>query len=108
MSSSSSTWSTAYASDRSDGDNLDLFRDVFLLSLCAFLGNIGVAITGFGMAIIYLFIYQILVLSGYDEFDSKFSNFKYAIFIQALALFSAQVSLTFVLCFYLMIDDGLH
>ena len=97
--SSSSTWSTAYGSDGSedDSDNLDLFRDVFLLSLCAFLGNIGVAITGFGMAIIYLFIYQILVLSGYDEFDTKFSNFKYAIFIQALALFSAQVSLTFVI-----------
>ena len=58
--------------------------DVAILSVSAFLGNVGVALTGFGMAIIYLFVWQIAVLSGYD------SDFKYAIFIQALALFSAQ------------------
>ena len=64
---------------------LDLFRDAFLLSLCSFLGNIGVAVTGFGVAIVYFFVWQILVVfGGYD------SDFKYALFIQALALFSAQ------------------
>jgi hypothetical protein len=60
--------------------------DIALLSLSSFLGNVGVALTGFGMAIIYLFVWQIAVIAGYD------SNFKYAVFIQALALFSAQVS----------------
>lgn len=61
-------------------------EDILVLSASAFFGNVGVALTGFGMAIIYLFIYQIIVLSGYD------GDFKYAVFIQALALFSAQVS----------------
>ena len=60
--------------------------DVVILSLSSFLGNVGVALTGFGMAIVYLFVWQISVLSGYD------SDFKYAVFIQALALFSAQAS----------------
>ena len=59
-------------------------EDVVVLSVASFLGNVGVALTGFGMAIIYLFIYQIVVLSGYD------GDFRYAVFIQALALFSAQ------------------
>lgn len=61
-------------------------EDVVVLSLSSFLGNVGVALTGFGMAIIYLFVYQIIVIAGYD------GDFKYAVFIQALALFSAQVS----------------
>jgi hypothetical protein len=60
--------------------------DIALLSLACFLGNVGVALTGFGMAIVYIFVWQIAVLSGYE------SNLKYAIFIQALALFSAQVN----------------
>jgi len=59
-------------------------EDFIILSLCSFLGNVGVAVTGFGMAIVYLFIWQIAVISGYE------SNFKYAVFIQALALLSAQ------------------
>ena len=59
-------------------------EDIILLSLASFLGNVGVALTGFGMAIVYLFIWQIAVLAGYD------SSFKYAVFIQAIALFSAQ------------------
>jgi hypothetical protein len=61
--------------------------DIVILSLASFLGNVGVALTGFGMAIIFLFAWQIAVLAGYD------STFKYVVFIQALALFSAQVSL---------------
>ncbi len=60
--------------------------DIVVLSLCAFIGNVGVALTGFGMAIVYLFVWQIAVLSGYQ------SDFKYAVFIQALALLAAQVS----------------
>jgi len=58
--------------------------DVVLLSLAAFLGNVGVSLAGFGMAIVFIFVWQITVLLGYD------SNFKYAIFIQALSLFSVQ------------------
>ena len=58
--------------------------DVVLLSLAAFLSNVGVSLTGFGMAIVFIFVWQIAVLLGYD------SNFKYAIFIQALSLFSVQ------------------
>lgn len=61
--------------------------DMLVLSLSSCLGNVGVALTGFGMAIVYLFVWQIAVLSGYD---TAYANFKYAIFIQALALFSAQ------------------
>lgn len=58
--------------------------DIVVLSIASFLGNVGVALTGFGMAIIYLFIYQIVVLAGYE------GDFRNAVFIQALALFSAQ------------------
>lgn len=58
--------------------------DILLLSLAAFLGNVGVSLTGFGMAIVFLFVWQISVLLRYD------SDFKYAIFIQAISLFSVQ------------------
>eukprot|EP00934_Nitzschia_sp_Nitz4_P007937 Nitzschia sp. Nitz4//scaffold21_size171442//104174//108556//NITZ4_002174-RA/size171442-augustus-gene-0.186-mRNA-1//1//CDS//3329542450//7927//frame0 len=59
-------------------------EDTLVLGISAFVGNVGVALTGFGMAIIYLFAYQILVLCGYD------GDFKFVIFVQALALFAAQ------------------
>ena len=58
--------------------------DVALLSICTFFGNIGVAVTGFGMAIVYLFIWQICVLCGFV------SDMKFAVFIQAIALMCAQ------------------
>eukprot|EP01063_Lacrimia_lanifica_P001743 TRINITY_DN108_c1_g2_i1.p1 TRINITY_DN108_c1_g2~~TRINITY_DN108_c1_g2_i1.p1 ORF type:complete len:1377 (+),score=442.89 TRINITY_DN108_c1_g2_i1:66-4133(+) len=58
--------------------------DIGLLALFAFVGNVGVAVTGFGMAILYIFAWQIAVLSGYD------SDFKFAIFIQALSLLAVQ------------------
>lgn len=58
--------------------------DIVLFSLFSFMGNCGVALTGFGMAIIYLFFWQIAVLAGYE------SDFKYAVFIQSLALLFAQ------------------
>ena len=61
-----------------------LLVDVIVLSLCSFLGNVGVSLTGFGMGIIYIFIWQISSISGYD------GDFKYAIFIQSLALASVQ------------------
>lgn len=61
-----------------------LLVDVVVLSLCSFLGNVGVSLTGFGMAIVYIFVWQISSLSGYD------GDFKYAIFIQSLALVSVQ------------------
>ena len=59
--------------------------DVVLLSTCAVLGNVGVAITGFGHAIIFLFVYQIMALCGYDGVDIKF-----AVFVQMLALLAGQ------------------
>lgn len=59
-------------------------RDYIIFSVCSFLGNVGVAVTGFGMAIIFLFVLQIAILSGYS------SNFKYAIFIQTISLLCVQ------------------
>lgn len=61
-----------------------MWVDVVVLSLCSFLGNVGVALTGFGMAIVYIFFWQIAFLSGY------MGNFKYAVFIQSIALASVQ------------------
>ncbi len=58
--------------------------DTGLLSTCAFLGTIGASLTGFGQAIIFLFIWQIVELAGYN------GDFKSAVFIQALSLFSMQ------------------
>ena len=59
---------------------------VALLSACALAGNVGAAVTGFGQAIIFLFVWQVVELAGYQE-----TGFKYAVFIQALSLFSMQV-----------------
>ena len=59
---------------------------IILLSSCSFVGNIGAALTGFGQAIIFLFVWQIVDLAGYN------GDFKNAVFIQALSLFSMQVS----------------
>ena len=58
--------------------------DIGLLSACAFLGTIGASLTGFGQAIIFLFVWQIVELAGYN------GDFKSAVFIQALSLFSMQ------------------
>ena len=58
--------------------------DIGILSACAFLGNIGASLTGFGQAIIFLFIWQIVELAGYN------GDFSTAVFIQALSLFSMQ------------------
>ena len=60
-------------------------EDLVILPMCAFFGHVGLGLTGFGMAIIFWFVWQVAVLSGYE------SDFKYAVFIQALALLSAQV-----------------
>jgi hypothetical protein len=62
-------------------------KNIALLSLCSFMGNVGVSLTGFGMAIVYLFVWQIAVLAGYE------GSLKFAVFVQAIALFSAQVGL---------------
>lgn len=61
---------------------------IILLSICAFMGNLGAALTGFGQAIIFLFVWQIA-----DFIDSDTAvDLKYAVFIQSLSLFSMQVS----------------
>lgn len=59
--------------------------DIIVLSTASFFGNVGVSLTGFGMAILYIFVLQLASLLGYDNKD-----FKYCIFIQALALASVQ------------------
>ena len=60
------------------------FVDVAVLSCCAFFGNMGVAVTGFGMAIIYLLLFQLAaVIQAADAADGQ--GFKYAVFIQALS-----------------------
>ncbi|KAL3816430.1 hypothetical protein ACHAXA_007366 [Cyclostephanos tholiformis] len=58
---------------------------IAVLSSCGFLGNFGAALLGFGEAIIFLFVWQVIYLAGYDDTD-----FKFAIFIQSLSLFSVQ------------------
>eukprot|EP00581_Thalassiosira_minuscula_P001281 CAMPEP_0183743290 /NCGR_PEP_ID=MMETSP0737-20130205/65142_1 /TAXON_ID=385413 /ORGANISM="Thalassiosira miniscula, Strain CCMP1093" /LENGTH=498 /DNA_ID=CAMNT_0025978901 /DNA_START=159 /DNA_END=1652 /DNA_ORIENTATION=+ len=58
--------------------------DIVLLSACSFLGNVGKAVTGFGMAIVFLFVWNVVEVFGYD------GDFKYAVFIQSLALFCIQ------------------
>jgi len=60
-------------------------NDILVLALASMLGNVGVALTGLGMAIIFIFVWQIAIVSGYD------GDFKFAIFIQAIALLSIQV-----------------
>ena len=62
------------------------YVDIIILSFASFMATVGVAVTGLGMAIIYLFIWQISAIAGYS------GELKYAIFIQAIALLSAQVS----------------
>ncbi len=61
---------------------------IAVLSSCGFLGNFGAALLGFGEAIIFLFVWQVIYLAGYDDTD-----FKFAIFIQSLSLFSVQVGI---------------
>ena len=68
---------------------------IAVLSSCGFFGNFGAALTGFGEAIIFLFIWQVVYLAGYDDTD-----FKFAIFIQCLSLFSVQVGV-FLLFFFI-------
>ena len=51
-------------------------EDVALFSLAALLGTIGVSITGFGHAILFIFVWQIAVISGFT------SDFKFSVFIQ--------------------------
>ncbi|CAK0862199.1 unnamed protein product [Prorocentrum cordatum] len=58
--------------------------DVFVYTLATFLGNVGVAVTGFGMAIVYLFVWQVARLRGWE------ADFKHAVFIRAIGLFAAQ------------------
>lgn len=58
--------------------------DMAVLALAAFVGNAGVAVTGFGMAIIYWLVIQVADACGYPV------DVKFAIFLQALSLLAAQ------------------
>lgn len=62
---------------------------VVLFSIAAFLATIIWSITGYGLAIILLFLYQIFELCGW--MDNV--NVKYAVFVQSIALLSAFVVL---------------
>ena len=55
--------------------------------MASFLGNVGVSITGFGMAIVFLFVWQLAVICGYS---TTYASIEYAVFIQSLALCIAQ------------------
>lgn len=58
--------------------------DIIVLSAASFFANLGVAVTGFGMGITFIFVWQIAVEMGYS------SDIKFAIFIQALSLLAVQ------------------
>ena len=58
-----------------------------VFALAAFLGNFGVAVTGFGNAILFLLVYTIFDLAGVMECAS--CDIKEAVFIQTLGLASA-------------------
>jgi hypothetical protein len=60
--------------------------DYLILSLASCTSALGVSLAGFGHGILYIFVWQIAALSGYNGL------FKYAIFIQSLSLLSVQVS----------------
>ena len=65
--------------------------DVVVLSLSAFFGNMGVAVTGFGMAIIFLLVFQLAGgIQAAAAADGQ--DFKYAIFIQALRQIDSRVA----------------
>ena len=69
------------------------FVDVVVLSLSAFFGNMGVAVTGVGMAIVYLLIFQFAAVVQYAagaDHGADAQSFKYAVFIQSLSLLVAQ------------------
>lgn len=59
---------------------------VYILS--SFVANAGVAITGFGMALIFVFVYTIFDVFGgmADCQPSELCDMKYAVFIQSLSL----------------------
>jgi serine/threonine protein kinase/serine/threonine protein phosphatase PrpC/uncharacterized membrane protein YfcA len=55
-----------------------------VLALAAFIGNAGVSVTGFGMAIVYWLVVQLADACGYSV------EARYAIFLQSLSLLAAQ------------------
>jgi len=63
-----------------------MYSPTIIFSLAAFVGNFGVALTGFGMAIFFLFVYTIGDLSGGMTCDR--CGIKDAVFYQSLALSS--------------------
>ena len=63
--------------------------NVVVLSLSAFFGNMGVAVTGFGMAILYLLVFQVAAVIQYAS-GADGQSFKHAVFIQSLSLFAVQ------------------
>ena len=58
--------------------------DSVILSLFTFSGYVCVALTGFGMAIIYMLLWKISVLDDYEI------SLIYSVLIQSLSLFSSQ------------------
>ena len=63
-------------------------ESVVLFSFMALLGATGVQATGFGMAIIYLTTYEIIAACGGFDHEDNPITLKFAVFVQAMALFS--------------------
>uniref|UniRef100_A0A7S3Q002 Uncharacterized protein n=2 Tax=Chaetoceros debilis TaxID=122233 RepID=A0A7S3Q002_9STRA len=69
-----------------------MIEAAIVFSIAAFVGNFGVALTGFGMAIFFLFVYNVGEFAGAMDADSCTSNrcgIKDAVFYQTISLFAA-------------------
>ena len=62
--------------------------------LCSFIANAGVSVTGFGMALIFVFVYTIFdvfgMMSNQSCIPQELCDMKYAVFIQSLSLIGSM------------------
>eukprot|EP00977_Amphora_coffeiformis_P024612 scaffold16412_cov171-Amphora_coffeaeformis.AAC.9 len=65
--------------------------------LCSFIANAGVAITGFGMALIFVFVYTLFDMFGKmnDCHPMELCDMKYAVCLQSLSLVGSMPVLLF-------------
>lgn len=70
-----------------------LLSPIIVYALASFVGNLGVTITGLGMAIIFIFVYTIADL--FQVLSCSICGLTDAVFIQALALASAMPLMIF-------------
>mmetsp|Transcript_25152 Transcript_25152/g.33357 ORF Transcript_25152/g.33357 Transcript_25152/m.33357 type:complete len:409 (-) Transcript_25152:24-1250(-) len=64
-------WLNRYLEENNNDDNMDttseLIAVAIIFSFASFVGNFGVSLTGFGMAIFFLFVYSIFEVAGLME-----------------------------------------